>query len=231
VGEPDFTPQAGHSAFLALAPTSTLLSRKIGVDVVAGSILNAGSGQILVEGTTRSPNSNAARPVTLDTISNGDGITITSTNTSSSAVVIRSYASGSGATTHLGLGASVARVNSAGGFVVQADRINTGLAINFNVAGAVRIGPFDSTLLNGGTDTTFTFSSDHSFTQNPSSITIGSSTNTSPMTISSNLQTTSGNIELLTSGSIAKTTTTLRAAAELVINSRGSTVNTGTLTL
>jgi hypothetical protein len=222
----------GSLRILGSSTDDDTLSRKMGVDVVAGSILNAGSGQILVEGTTRSPNSNAARPVTLDTNSNGDGITITSTNTSSSAVVIRSYASGSGATTHSGLGARVARVNSAGGFVVQADRINTELAINFNVAGAVRIGPFDSTLLNGGTDTgTFTFSSGHSFTQNPSSITIGSSTNTSPMTISSNLQTTSGNIELLTSDAISKTTATLNAAADVVIDSRESTVNTGTGTI
>jgi uncharacterized repeat protein (TIGR02543 family) len=218
----------GSLTILGSSTVDNTNSRMMGVDVVAGSILNSGSGMILVEGTTRSANVNDARPVTLDTISTGSGITITSTNSSSSAVVIRSYASGSGGTTHSGLGASSVRVNSAGGFVIQADRIGTSLAVDFNVAGPIRIEPFSTTMLNGVNDTTtFTFTSAHSFTQNPSSITIGSSTNTSPIVINENLQTISGNIELLTSGAISKSTTTLTSPGEVIINSRSGAVNTG----
>jgi hypothetical protein len=205
-----------------------------GVVTLANTVINSGNGKIFIEGAARFANTTQVRPVAFSVKASPSNDTkLVSTSTSATAVVIRSYGvNGQNGHGGLGFGEKVV-VDVDGGLVIEADRIVNGMRFLFDVAGPIAIRPFGTTLLTSSTNTSvfeFAFGTGGGFSQNPSSIVVGSSTNTSPITISSNLQTTSGNVELLTSGSIAKTTATLTAGGEVVINSSGSTstVSTGT---
>jgi hypothetical protein len=205
---------------------------RAGIGVVGGTIVNSGAGTILFEGTHRADHVyGSGGAIEFNAWSGGGGVSISSANTSATAVVVRAYQDG-GTANHMGVwgGNESTTFNVSGGLLFDVDRISDNIGFVFNVSGPLEIKPYGTTLRNSGTASDFKFNSSKiSFTSNPSKITIGSSTNTPDITVGTNLTTSSGDIQILTNGAISKTTTTtLTAAAELVINSRGSTVNTGT---
>jgi hypothetical protein len=215
----------GQITIRGAGATANSTDRPTALDVLAASVINSGAGQIQIDAEYRSSN---AGQRTIEFSAWGSGTTtIASTNSSSSAVVIRSSTAAGAAAGNLGISANTTVFNVTGGLVFEAERINKSLNFTFNVAGPLVFRPYATTLLNESATTSFELPSSIAFTSNPSSITVGSSTNTSPILISESLQTTSGNIELLTSGAISKTTSTLTAAGEVAINSRSGSVSTG----
>jgi hypothetical protein len=216
----------GQITIRGAGATANSTDRPTAIDVLAASVINSGAGQIQIDAEYRS--SNAGQRTIEFSAWGGGTTTITSTNNSSSAVVIRSNTAAGAATGNLGISANTTVFNVTGGLVFEAERINKSLNFTFNVSGPLVFMPYATTLLNESATTSFEIPSSIAFTSNPSSITVGSSTNTSPIIISENLQTTSGNIEILTSGAISKTTTTtLTAAADVVVTSRSSSIDMG----
>ena len=216
---------------ISIRGTSTNVSTSVwlaGTGIVAGSTVSSGNGTIRIDSTHRSANASYGT-VEFNAWRSSANTSIVSTNTSDTAVVVRAYSDG-GASGHLGIWGSGAKTifDVAGGLVFEADRIHKDIAFEFDVAGQLIFRPYQTTLLNHSTSTSFELASQLLFTINPSSIIIGSSANTSPIIISEPLQATSGNIELLSSGAISKTTSnTLTAAADIIVTSRSSSIDMG----
>jgi len=203
---------------------------KSGVAIVAGSVIDAGAGKVLIEGTSRSAN-NDSRPIVFSASgANGSVVTVSSKSTAPDSITVMSY-SAQGATNHggLGFGSGTTTLSSDGGLIVQADRVLKGMGFQFNVSGPISFEPKPggTSLLNSTNATVFDFelATNPGFTKNPSALSIGSSSNTSPITIRQNLATTTGDIKVLTSGLITKPANfTMTAGADVIINGGSSNV-------
>jgi hypothetical protein len=116
---------AGGTISIKGRTTSTVTTYVHGVATLANSVVNSGSGSILIEGVGQFATTNV-RPLAFSLSSTSGDTKIVSTSTSATAVVLRSYSTVDSNHGGLGFGGKVA-IDLVGGLSIEADRIQNGM--------------------------------------------------------------------------------------------------------